>query len=396
MQAAQSPTINFAEVHSITWLRDLRSQSVARITKHQPYPSLARHHESCGSNDKSLRMVPPIAAVIPCLFLRRRWQPHRRSKALRQALVKEDIDCVQGTLTYQDDSVERSLKYDGVGSHNGAALGGSMYSKKTVTITNGRGRSLDLDNDGFMLVQDTTEIIDFYNEMAICKQYYPACCKLVQKVTGASKVFAFYHTVRSHDSVAGARKRISKGFPVEKPAACVHVDYSEACAMRQVRTLTKAPHQWPDPRPLLGFQPLLSVAEAEEYIQGKKRWAIMNVWRNLSSEPVQRTPVTLCRGTSASLDDLITFRAQVGRYNSKEYYFSAHSKDHEWFYFPEAQRDEAIIIKNWDSAGEWFARKNCKETVPATFALHTAFEDPNTVPNAPFRESMEVRMVVLF
>jgi len=301
---------------------------------------------------------------------------------------------VQGSLAYQADSVERSLKYVGVGSEDGVLVN-SEGAKKTVPITNGRGRSWSLDEHGFTFVEDEPNVIDFYNERAICLEYYPACCKLVQKVTGASRVVAFYHTVRSHDSIAGARKRRKQGFPVENPAAAVHVDYSAACAQRQVRLMAKPPHQWPDPRPLLGFQPLVSSAEVDEYLQGGERWAIMNVWRNLSPEPVQRTPVALCDGSSTSLDSLVTFQTRAGRH-SKEYYFSTYSEDHDWYYFPRARREEAIIVKNWDSAGEAFAKKACKERVPTTFALHTAFEDPNTRPDAPFRESMEVRTVVFF
>ena len=31
-------------------------------------------------------------------------------------------------------------------------------------------------------------------------------------------------------------------------------------------------------------------------------------------------------------------------------YFAAHHPDHDWFYFPALTRDEALIIKQWDSA----------------------------------------------
>jgi len=339
-------------------------------------------------------MVLPIAAAIPCMFLQRRQQPRRCSRAFRKALVQEDS--LQGTLTFQADSVERSLKHVGVGCIDGEHVK-SEYVKKTVSIKNGRDRSFSLDKHGFTFVQDVPEIVDFYNEMDICKKYYPACCKLVQQLTGAAKVIAFYHTVRSHESIPAARKRIKMGFPVEGPASCVHVDYSSACAARQVRLLAKPPHQWPDPRPLLGFKPLIDSAEADEYLLGStgKRWAIMNCWRNLSPEPVQRSPVALCDGSSTRLDDIVTFKVQ-NRSHSKEYYFSGYSEDHDWYYFPQAQRDEAIIVKNWDSAGEAFAREPREETVPTTFAFHTAFDAPNTPGDAPYRESMEVRMVVFW
>ncbi len=45
-----------------------------------------------------------------------------------------------------------------------------------------------------------------------------------------------------------------------------------------------------------------------------------------------------------------------------------------------------------DSTQEREASLNFED---ATFALHTAFEDPSTPPDAPPRESIEVRCVVI-
>eukprot|EP00931_Biecheleriopsis_adriatica_P006680 TRINITY_DN108045_c0_g1_i1.p1 TRINITY_DN108045_c0_g1~~TRINITY_DN108045_c0_g1_i1.p1 ORF type:complete len:380 (-),score=70.44 TRINITY_DN108045_c0_g1_i1:27-1166(-) len=328
-----------------------------------------------------------VAVVLPAL---RSWRLRRRT--VRQAAEQASV---QGKLPYQADHVERSLKFQGVGSVDGVYVS-SETVMQPVTIKDGRNGSWNLDDHGFTRVDDEPELLDFYNEKEICKDYYPQCERLVKKVTGAAKVHAFYHTVRSHPSISGARERQKRGFPVEAPAASVHVDYSKACAARLVRQFGKAPHQWQDPRPLLGFKPLLDIAETDEYIMGNKRWAIINVWRNLSSEPVQRTPVALCVGTSASLDDIVTFQTKVGRFQSKEYYFAAHSENHDWYYFPQMKREEAILIKNWDSIGKDFAPQSCEETVPCTFAFHSAFEDPNTIPQAPLRETMEVRTVAFW
>lgn len=299
-------------------------------------------------------------------------------------------------MTYLADSVERSLKFQGVECANGVMVN-HEYVDKTVFVKNGRDRSWSLDEHGFTHVQDSPEIIDFYCERNICQKYYPACQELVKKVTGASKVFAFYHTVRSHESIKAAQMRKQRGFPVEGPAGCVHVDYSSFCAQRLVRQLAKPPQTWPDPRPLLGFKPLIEPSEADEYIMGNKRWMIINVWRNIGTEPVQRTPVALCDGRSTALDDIVTFKTTQNN-NQKEYYFSAPSDKHDWFYFPEMQREEVILIKNWDSWGKSFARKAVQETdkVPTTFALHTAFDHPGTPQGAPMRETMEVRTLVLF
>lgn len=347
-------------------------------------------HTSLTGTGQSWRVILPVSISLASLM---NFKRNQRCRPLRAEGTAADI--VQAKLPYQADHVERSLKYVGVGSVDGVFVN-SETVYQPVEIKNGRDRDWSLDVHGFKKVDHVSQVNDFYNEKTICCQYYPECEQLVKNVTGANKVFAFYHTVRSHMSVPGARQRKKQGFPVEDPAATVHVDYSSACSARVVRQFAKRPSEWQDPRPLLGPKPFMDISETDDYILGKKRWAIINVWRNLSSHPVQRTPVALAVGTSISLDDIITFQAKAGQWQSKEYYFASHSKAHDWYYFPEMKMDESILIKNWDSAGEAFAPKICTQTVPCTFAFHTAFEHPYTPPDAPFRESMEVRTVAFW
>ena len=51
-------------------------------------------------------------------------------------------------------------------------------------------------------------------------------------------------------------------------------------------------------------------------------------------------------------------------------------------------RDEAILIKNYDSAAA--------ELGVAPYSLHTAFEDPTSPPDAAPRESLETRALGFF
>jgi hypothetical protein len=50
------------------------------------------------------------------------------------------------------------------------------------------------------------------------------------------------------------------------------------------------------------------------------------------------------------------------------------------------QADEAVLIRCFDSAPEGAAR----------FSAHTGFDDPTSPPDAPPRESLEVRTLVFF
>ena len=58
--------------------------------------------------------------------------------------------------------------------------------------------------------------------------------------------------------------------------------------------------------------------------------------------------------------------------------------DHEWYYFPEMQRDEVLCFKTYDSDED-----------PFHPTLHSSFLDPRTPPNAPVRKSLEVRVLCL-
>ena len=71
-----------------------------------------------------------------------------------------------------------------------------------------------------------------------------------------------------------------------------------------------------------------------------------------------------------------------------------------------------VLIKCWDSYGRDFAphhqtlraaargegasRGGRSGAIPATFSLHSGFEDPATPLDAPDRESIEVRVVAFF
>ncbi len=64
-------------------------------------------------------------------------------------------------------------------------------------------------------------------------------------------------------------------------------------------------------------------------------------------------------------------------------------------------RDEVLLIRQWDSSGE-FASSNGKyrdaptSDSPCTFSFHSAFEDPTTPIDAPERWSIEVRCAALY
>ena len=133
---------------------------------------------------------------------------------------------------------------------------------------------------------------------------------------------------------------------------------------------------------------------------GEGRFAIVNLWRSIAEEPVARYPLALCDAASVHPDDLVVFEI---RYADRigENYFAKHADDHRWYYYPAMTREEALLIKQWDSAGGIARSEGANADAmspdkPCTFSFHSAFNDATTPADAPDRWSIEVRCAVLY
>jgi len=63
-----------------------------------------------------------------------------------------------------------------------------------------------------------------------------------------------------------------------------------------------------------------------------------------------------------------------------------YSSAHRWWYFPKMTPENVLLLKTYESETDGRAR----------FLGHSAFEDPNTPPDAPVRESIEIRTMAFF
>lgn len=139
--------------------------------------------------------------------------------------------------------------------------------------------------------------------------------------------------------------------------------------------------------------PLISPEELAERMG--KRYALINVWRGISDHPVEDMPLALCDGSTFKPEDLITFEI---RYSDRtgENYFAKHKPSHKWIYFPKMVKDEAILLKVWDSAAPLDGSSDGSSTSPTGFSFHSAFKDPSASPDCPRRESIEIRTAVFY
>jgi hypothetical protein len=215
--------------------------------------------------------------------------------------------------------------------------------------------TLRLDTHGFALLAEPTGVLDLDDDATVETLYYDEVKRLVARELGASSVVVFDATRRS-DGGNGAANPDGK----RTPATRIHVDYTEKSGPERARAVLG------DER----YERLL--AEGNRIVQ-------VNVWRPIKG-PVKRSPLALADASSVAAQDLVAtdqvFPDRVG-----EIYHLAANPAQRWYYAPEMERDEALIIKGWDSLNEGQAR----------FTPHAAFTLPDETASTPARHSIEVR-----
>lgn len=214
----------------------------------------------------------------------------------------------------------------------------------------------ELDREGFELVQHRSAVTDFYDEDQVRNVYYREAEQLLKQATGADRVFVFDHTIRRR--VSGAEDRSAEA--PRQPVSRVHVDHTAKSGPQRVRDFFGD--------------------EAEELLKG--RIEVVNIWRPIRG-PLKDSPLAVCDAESVEPKDLVpsdlVYRDRVG-----ETYGVAYNPAHRWFYAPDMQSTEALLLKCFDSKTDGTAR----------FSPHTAFVDPTTPPDAAPRESIELRTLV--
>jgi hypothetical protein len=321
----------------------------------------------------------------------------------------EHAPAARGFLNYIDRSAESSLRRngkvflrrDGDGSDSG--MQGFTQSRQAVNIVDARRlrEAPTLARHGFELLQRplADPALDFYDHQQVLQRYYPECVRLVERHTGA-RAFAFDHNVRSAQGKKSSR-RIAGGQQVQEPLHMVHGDYTLTSGPQRLRDLGKPPGGNDTLRAILGpGESLIPSGLLDRALDAGGRFAIVNVWRNIAPEPVAVHPLAVCDNRSVDPADLVVFELH---YSDRigENYFVKPSPAHRWYYYSAMTRDEALLIKQWDSAGtiarsEGRRGDDADASAPTTFSFHSAFEDPATPADAPDRQSIEVRCVLIY
>ncbi|EXJ59563.1 hypothetical protein A1O7_03709 [Cladophialophora yegresii CBS 114405] len=184
--------------------------------------------------------------------------------------------------------------------------------------------------------------------------------EFLKSSTGAKRVLVFDHSIRTKKNEA---KKLTQETNTSQraPVMLVHCDYTEESGPLRVRQLLKD--------------------EAEDLLS--RCVAFFNVWKPVKT--VEERLLAMFDVTSSPKDDFfklyLHYMNRVG-----ENYLLKYSPDHKWWYFPRMAPEQVIVLKTYGSETDGRAR----------FVGHSAFKDPASSPNAPPRESIEIRTMAFF
>ncbi len=267
------------------------------------------------------------------------------------------------------DTVGAGLNYalgDGAPAVFHASAGGEgensaegQFARKMVQIANGRevAGGFTLDEAGFALVRHESAVRDFFDRSQLSATYEPEVAALVREMTGAARAVIFDHTLRTDSDSIREAHQIRDAVPL------VHNDYTERSARQRVRDLFPA-------------------SEAEALLGA--RFGIVNVWRSIGGQ-AQTSPLAMCDARSIADDDLLPMERRA-RDRVGEMQQATFASRHRWYFFPDMDREEALVFKTYDSADDGRARRS----------LHSAFDNPQAPGDAAPRVSIETRVFAFF
>ena len=284
--------------------------------------------------------------------------PLERTVALGPSSRELTASSVEAEMIYAIPGGQRPVVYMYPPPPGVPRLSGDYHAERVrIEDVRPNAAALSLDVQGFSLHAHPSALLDGYDADQVRAVYYPEMERLVREVTGAHSVLVFDHNVRSDSKARSGQAGVNE------PVRRVHNDYTFESAVRRV-------HQ------------LLGQRTAERRLE--RRLAIINVWRPLFG-PVQDTPLAVCDARSIRSQDLVPinllYKDRIG-----ENYNFAYNPAHRWYYVPEMQADEALLLKCYDSAADG----------RSLFTAHSAFDHPHAPPHARARESIEIRTLAFF
>ncbi|KAL8637913.1 MAG: hypothetical protein Q9226_009060, partial [Calogaya cf. arnoldii] len=217
--------------------------------------------------------------------------------------------------------------------------------------------TLSLDREGFLLADLNTRMDyeNYFDQEKLKSIYMPEIKALLKERLGIRAAYVHECVIRRSDDKGGHLG--SFGQPIPN----VHTDYTHDYALELIEQLTGDKTQ-------------------AETIK-RSRIQMLNVWKPLKG-PLRSWPLALCDLQSLARDDIVSFD-EVHATAVLESQQVVYNQSQKWFYLSNQLATELIVFKSMDS------------TVPGEVA-HASFFDPTCPNSEPPRESIELRILVVY
>ncbi|KAH7397973.1 hypothetical protein BKA64DRAFT_708644 [Cadophora sp. MPI-SDFR-AT-0126] len=232
-----------------------------------------------------------------------------------------------------------------------------------IPITDGRGQETNftLEENSFEWVTHSfSSVVNDSDEASM--EYAQECVNFLQARLGADRVIC-YDIVKRHNISSVPYKAVSKIAGL--PATIVHMDNSRSDGPLRIKR-----H--------------LTADEAAEYMSGKYRMRIINMWRPL--RVVKECPLALCDSRTIPRSSLVPGDL-VTPSTLKENCWVRYHSDMRWYWLSNQMPDEATLFLQFDS--------HATEQSDTKYCAHAAFLDPTIQLNSHPRQSVEVRAIVI-
>ncbi|KAF7676171.1 hypothetical protein GT037_005676 [Alternaria burnsii] len=233
---------------------------------------------------------------------------------------------------------------------------------QTIHDIRGRESEFGLDRNGFMIRKDEMREADLTTEEGFRRDYLPHIENMMKEhVADIDHMVCFDWGFRKNVPLRKDRINVNDRMQLLEPARQVHCDQSPAGALQRLQR------------------------HAPEYTKAayEGRLRIINVWRPLN-HPVEDNALAVCDGQTIEDRDLVEADHITRLYLGRTMY-GLQSPQHKWYYLNHQCPNELLFIKIFDS----------DSTVPAPRSLHASFDHSQKRENAPPRESVEVRFLVI-
>ena len=209
-----------------------------------------------------------------------------------------------------------------------------------------------LEKTGFTLTNNRTQCSDFRDDDLINSVYLPEMQDLICRLTGAKAAYHYGFLVRTEKPID-----FNDGY-----ARFVHCDYNVKRVLSMSHEVLRDNGVDPD--------------ESDTF-------AWFNTWQPFDY-PAINNPLAFIDNSSLSSGDVIDY-FYTGRGRDSLVAAPVYNPLHRWFYFPEMQLDEVIVLKQMDQRPD-----------RVVYCPHTSFDNPNGGEKYPPRRSIETRVVAVF